>query len=129
MRTTSSRLLIRHLPVATHEIQIRLVEHLALVEIHQPHSFSRLHQILRRCGVDLLIHECYFPDGYEELAIKTGHSCLSPVLEVARAAQVKRLVLIHVNPLASDDDPLGLDLLGDAGLPVSIAYDLQRIEF
>jgi ribonuclease Z len=80
-------------------------------------------------GVDLLIHECYFPDGYEELAIKTGHSCLSPVLEVARAAQVKRLVLIHVNPLASDDDPLGLDLIANPGLPVSIAYDLQRIEF
>ena len=80
-------------------------------------------------GVDLLIHECYFPDGYEELAVRTGHSCLSPVIAVAQAAEVKRLVLIHVNPLSSDDDPLGLELIDDPGLPVSIGYDLQRIEF
>ncbi|WP_425613489.1 MBL fold metallo-hydrolase [Anatilimnocola sp. NA78] len=78
-------------------------------------------------GVDLLIHECYFPDGYEELAIKTGHSCLSPVLAVAKAAEVKRLLLVHVNPLSNDDDPLGLDLIDDPGLPVSIAYDLQKV--
>lgn len=79
--------------------------------------------------VDLLVHECYFPDGNAKLAEKTGHSCLSPVLEVARRAKAKRLILIHVNPLATDDDPLGLDLIGDPGLPVSIGYDLQRIEF
>jgi len=80
-------------------------------------------------GVDLLIHECYFPDGQEELALKTGHSCLSSVLAVAKAAQVKRLLLIHVNPLANEDDPLGLGLIDDPGLPVSIAYDLQKINF
>jgi ribonuclease Z len=80
-------------------------------------------------GVDLLVHECYFPDGYEELAVTTGHSCLSPVIAVARAAEVKRLVLIHVNPLSNDEDPLGLELIDDPGLPVSVGYDLQRIEF
>jgi ribonuclease Z len=80
-------------------------------------------------GVDLLVHECYFPDGYEDLAIKTGHSCLSPVLAVARAAAVKRLLLVHVNPLAENDDPLGLEMIADPGLPVSIAYDLQQVEF
>jgi ribonuclease BN (tRNA processing enzyme) len=53
-------------------------------------------------GVDLLVHECYFPDGMEEQAQLTGHSCLGPVLEVARAASVGRLALIHLNPL---DDP------------------------
>ncbi|WP_145091490.1 MBL fold metallo-hydrolase [Anatilimnocola aggregata] len=80
-------------------------------------------------GVDLLIHECYFPDGQEEMALKTGHSCLSPVLAVARAAAVKKLVLIHINPMAEDDDPLGLELRNDLDLPVSIAYDLQKINF
>jgi ribonuclease Z len=80
-------------------------------------------------GVDLLIHECYFPDGQEELALKTGHSCLSPVLAAARAAAPKRLLLVHVNPLATDDDPLGLDLVADPGLPVSIAFDMQQVEF
>jgi len=49
-------------------------------------------------GVDLLIHECYFADGQESLATLTGHSCLTPVAEVARAAEVGRLILVHVNP-------------------------------
>jgi ribonuclease BN (tRNA processing enzyme) len=79
-------------------------------------------------GVDVLIHECNFADGSEELALKTGHSCLSPVLAIAKAAAPKRLLLTHVNPLATDD-PVGLDLVADPGLPVSVAYDLQRIEF
>jgi ribonuclease BN (tRNA processing enzyme) len=59
-------------------------------------------------GVDTLIHECYFPDGYEALADKTGHSCASPVARLAKAAEVKRLVLVHVNPLSLEDDPIGL---------------------
>jgi ribonuclease Z len=50
-------------------------------------------------GVDLLLHECNFPDGQEELARITGHSCLTPVVELAAAAQVKQLVLMHVDPL------------------------------
>jgi ribonuclease Z len=80
-------------------------------------------------GVDLLIHECNFTDDYQELAIKTGHSWLSPVLAVGRAAAAKRMLLVHVNPLADDVDPVGLDLVADPGLPVSVAYDLQQIEF
>lgn len=50
-------------------------------------------------GVDLLVHECYFPDGQEERATITGHSCLTPVVEVARRAKVKQLALVHTNPL------------------------------
>ena len=49
-------------------------------------------------GVDLLIHECYFPDGWEDKAKLTGHSCISPVARVARAAGVGRMVLVHINP-------------------------------
>lgn len=59
-------------------------------------------------GVDTLVHECYFADGQEALAEKTGHSCTTPVAEVAAAAEVGRLVLVHVNPLSTDDDPIGL---------------------
>jgi ribonuclease Z len=50
-------------------------------------------------GVDVLLHECNFPDGHADLAEKTGHSCLSQVAHVAAAAQVKRLVLIHFDPV------------------------------
>src|SRR5688572_18574468 len=39
-------------------------------------------------GVDVLVHECYFPDGWEERARLTGHSCTSPVAAVAKAAGV-----------------------------------------
>lgn len=61
-------------------------------------------------GVDLLIHECNFPDGLEEFAAKTGHSCTSAVAQVARSADVGRLVLVHLNPLSESDDPIGIDV-------------------
>lgn len=50
-------------------------------------------------GVDMLLHECNFPNGEYALAKKTGHSCLDDVARVAAAAQVKRLVLIHFDPV------------------------------
>jgi ribonuclease Z len=59
-------------------------------------------------GVDLLLHECYFADGFEALAEKTGHSCTTPVAQVARAAGVRRLVLVHIAPHSIEDDPIGL---------------------
>lgn len=60
-------------------------------------------------GVDLLIHECYFPDSLHEIAVKTGHSTTTNVAEVARQAGAKRLVLVHMNPLDESDDPIGID--------------------
>lgn len=59
-------------------------------------------------GVDLLIHECYFGDDMPDQAELTGHSCLTPVAEVAAAARVGRMVLVHINPLLADDDQLDL---------------------
>jgi len=50
-------------------------------------------------GVDLLLHECNFPNGQDELAEKTGHSCIDDVARAAAAANVKRLVLMHFDPL------------------------------
>ncbi len=60
-------------------------------------------------GVDLLLHECHFPDGWEGLAVETGHSCLTPVAKVSRAADAQLTVIVHINPLATDDPPLDLD--------------------
>jgi ribonuclease Z len=59
-------------------------------------------------GVDWLLHECNFSDEWIELAIKTGHSWTSGVLESAAKAGISRLILAHINPLATDSDPLGL---------------------
>jgi ribonuclease Z len=59
-------------------------------------------------GVDLLLHECNFPDGFEELAERTGHSTTTPVAEVAKKAAAKRLIVTHFNPLDISADPIGL---------------------
>ena len=59
-------------------------------------------------GVDWLMHECNFSDDWIELAIKTGHSWTSAVLECAAKARVSRLILTHINPLAAESDPLRL---------------------
>lgn len=61
-------------------------------------------------GIDLLVHECYFPDAQADWARTTGHSHTTPVAQVARRAGAKRLVLVHLNPLSTDDDPVGLDV-------------------
>lgn len=80
-------------------------------------------------GVDLLIHECYFADGNEEQAELTGHSCLTPVLQVAAKAQVGRLVLVHINPVLGDDAELGLDAVKSIFPAVEIGVDGMVIEF
>ena len=61
-------------------------------------------------GVDLLVHECNFPDGHEELAVLTGHSCTTAVATLARDAEVGKLVMVHMDPSVTDDDPAGLDV-------------------
>jgi ribonuclease Z len=59
-------------------------------------------------GVDLLIHECYFADDRADWATKTGHSHTTTVAQVAREAGVKRLMLVHFDPMSTEDDPVGL---------------------
>jgi len=76
-------------------------------------------------GVDLLIHECYFADGSEEQAELTGHSCLSPVLELARQAKVGHLALVHLNPLDAWAPTLAQARALAGDLPLSIPDDGQ----
>ncbi len=80
-------------------------------------------------GVDLLVHECYFPDGREDWAAKTGHSCTTPVAQVAKAAGVGRLVMVHVDPVVTDSDPIGLEVARGIFAKTEIGSDLQVIEF
>ena len=60
--------------------------------------------------VDVLIHECYFTDEFAAIARQSGHSCTSAVARIASAANVGMLVLVHVNPLNDDEDPIELDV-------------------
>jgi ribonuclease BN (tRNA processing enzyme) len=80
-------------------------------------------------GVDLLVHECNFPDGMESLALITGHSCTTPVAQVAAAAGVGRLVLVHVNPLSKEDDPVGLSIARRVFPATELGFDQMEIEF
>ena len=63
-------------------------------------------------GVDLLIHECYFPDDMAEWATKTGHSYTTPVAGLARDAAVGRLMLMHIDPAVPS--PTRLESTGPA---------------
>jgi ribonuclease BN (tRNA processing enzyme) len=80
-------------------------------------------------GVDLLIHECNFPDSLADLAKLTGHSCTTPVAETARRAGVKQLVLVHFNALDISDDPIGLSTARAIFPATQLGEDGMEIEF
>jgi ribonuclease Z len=50
-------------------------------------------------GVDLLLHDCNLPDSKSMLEQTINHSSTSAVARVAARAGVKRLILIHFNPM------------------------------
>ena len=79
-------------------------------------------------GIDTLIHECYFPDGWEDKAELTGHSCLTPVAQVAAKANAKSLYLVHVNPLDESETPLNLESVSGTYKNVTVASDRMVIE-
>ena len=78
-------------------------------------------------GVDLLIHECYFPDDERDWADRTGHSFTSEVTHLARDADVGRLVLTHIDPRRTGDDPIGLELARSRFPRTEVASDLQEL--
>lgn len=80
-------------------------------------------------GVDILIHECYFPDEMAEWSDKTGHSNTTPVAELAREAGVKRLMLVHVDPQRPEDDPINIARARAIFPRSEVAEDLQKVEF
>jgi ribonuclease Z len=80
-------------------------------------------------GVDLLIHECYFSDAETDWAGKVGHSHTTPVAQVAKRAGVKRLVLVHLNPLSTADDPIGLPVAQAIFPNTSLGEDRMELTF
>ena len=80
-------------------------------------------------GVDLLLHECYFPDSNADWAKTTCHSFTTAVAEVAKKTGVRRLVLVHFNPLATEDDPIGLETARAIFPNTELGEDLMEVEF
>ncbi|MDB2686011.1 MBL fold metallo-hydrolase [Mariniblastus sp.] len=79
-------------------------------------------------GVQTLLHECYFPDGWEDRAELTGHSCLTPVAKVAALAKAERLFLVHINPLNESSEPLDLESVKGIFADIEVASDQQVID-
>lgn len=80
-------------------------------------------------GVDLLIHECNFTDEHRDQALLTGHSHTTPVAQVARRAKVGELILVHLNPMNDDQDPVGLDGARAIFARTILAQDNMVVEF
>ncbi len=80
-------------------------------------------------GVDVLIHECNFPDRYAEWAVKTGHSNVTAVIETARSAGIGRLILTHFDPQTPGDDPVELATAKINSIEVELAEDLRIYQF
>ncbi len=57
--------------------------------------------------VDTLVHECYFPDSKKDWANRTGHTHATPLANLARKANVEKLVVVHTDPLDESNDPIG----------------------
>ena len=80
-------------------------------------------------NVDLLVHECYFGDKDADYAAKTGHSWGSNVAKVAKKANVKRLALVHVNPVLNQVDPIGLDAVKEMFPDTVLGTDGMELDF
>lgn len=89
-------------------------------------------------GVNVLVHEAYFADGADgadgadeanEMADVTGHSRLRDVAQVAAAAEVGLLVLVHIDPQLQQDDELDLRPAQQIFQNTLLGTDRMEIEF
>jgi ribonuclease Z len=80
-------------------------------------------------GVDVLLHECYFPDSMADMAALTGHSVVTPVTELAKAAQVGRLILVHMAQGSQEQESLMLEQARKIFPRTSLGQDLMEVDF
>jgi ribonuclease BN (tRNA processing enzyme) len=80
-------------------------------------------------GVDLLLHEAYFVTEDLEMMHRTGHSHVQAAAEVAAAAEVGRLVLVHLSPLLKDESEIDLVSARRAFASTDIGADRMELEF
>jgi ribonuclease Z len=80
-------------------------------------------------GVNLLVHECFCDDTMAEWAHTTGHTHTTQVAKLARRVGAKRLVLIHLNPLSTAADPVGLDTARAIFPATELGEDGLEMEF
>lgn len=80
-------------------------------------------------GVDLLLHEAFFAEDKGTLAANIGHSCLPAVVELAAAAQVRRLVLVHIDPQIESDSAFDLSAARRVFASCELGTDGMELHF
>ncbi|OYP38834.1 MBL fold metallo-hydrolase [Rhodopirellula sp. MGV] len=81
---------------------------------------------------DLLMHECYFQDDLKAQAEKTGHTYCGRLVQIARSANPKQLLLTHVNPIDPQPSAMLDEVaagLRDTNIGVSLAEDRMQVCF
>jgi ribonuclease BN (tRNA processing enzyme) len=80
-------------------------------------------------GVDLLVHEAYFAENRDNLPAVTGHSELLSVAEVASAAEVGRLILVHMDPQVDAESAFDLAAARRVFARTELGVDRMELEF
>jgi ribonuclease Z len=80
-------------------------------------------------GVDLLVHEAYFAADVNNIPARTGHSSLIQVAEVAAAADVRQLVIVHIDPQIQDDSAFDLAAAREIFARTEIGVDGMELQF
>lgn len=80
-------------------------------------------------GADLLLHECYARDEHAEAVNRAGHATTSQAAQAALRARVKRLVLLHINPQDTSDDPIDIRRARSIFPETEVAEDGAVYEF
>ncbi|TWT49327.1 ribonuclease Z [Rubripirellula amarantea] len=79
---------------------------------------------------DLLMHECYFRDEASHWALRTGHCWTSRVAQVAAKSKPKQLLLTHINPIETRDDPIDIaSIRRQIECKAILAEDEMLVEF
>ncbi len=87
---------------------------------------SRTVEIAR--NADLLIHDASFSEELKDWALESGHSTAKEAAEVARAANVRKLVLTHISARYSKDPTPLLKEAKEVFSETIVAEDFMNIE-
>ena len=79
--------------------------------------------------VQLLVHEAYFAQDIDTMPANTGHSALLKVAEVAAAANVGRLVIVHLDPHIESETAFDMSAARKIFPPTEIGADGMELRF